>query len=193
MATGAIAASAIVTNAPRAAIGVTPVSAAIATRRDERPEYGEPLAPGTLELFPLTEASADADAEASAAAAASSGDGAHGPLTDDTDRGVAADADVTWRGRVGVRRRRSARGRRRARHGQAQAHRTRRTRGQEDGREAVVEVRQVRGGARCRKARCRKAGGRKVLLEAPSREEHARPQGREALGRVITLYDSCGS
>jgi uncharacterized LabA/DUF88 family protein len=62
-------------------------------RRDERPEYGEPLVPGTLELFPLTEASADADSEANAAA--SSGDGAHGPLTDDTTAVSPAEADVT--------------------------------------------------------------------------------------------------
>jgi uncharacterized LabA/DUF88 family protein len=65
------------------------------TRREDRAQFGEPLAPGTLELFPLTEASADADAEASADAAASSGDGAHGPLTDDTTAVSPAEADVT--------------------------------------------------------------------------------------------------
>jgi uncharacterized LabA/DUF88 family protein len=62
-------------------------------RRDERPEFGEPLVPGTLELFPLTEATADADSEANAVA--SSGDGAHGPLTDDTTAVSPAEADVT--------------------------------------------------------------------------------------------------
>jgi uncharacterized LabA/DUF88 family protein len=61
-------------------------------RREDRAEYGEPLAPGTLELFPLTEATADADADANAA---SSGDGVHGPLSDDTTAVSPAEADVT--------------------------------------------------------------------------------------------------
>jgi len=63
-------------------------------RREERPEFGEPLQPGTMDLFPLTEATADADSEANADATASHGDGAHGPLTDDTTAVSPADADV---------------------------------------------------------------------------------------------------
>jgi uncharacterized LabA/DUF88 family protein len=48
--------------------------------RGDRPEHGEPLVPGTLELFPFTEGS---DNETGAGAAASSGDGAHGPIADE--------------------------------------------------------------------------------------------------------------
>jgi uncharacterized LabA/DUF88 family protein len=61
-------------------------------RREDRPEYGEPLVPGTLELFPLTEATADADSDATAGA--SGGDGVHGPLTDDATAVSPAEADV---------------------------------------------------------------------------------------------------
>jgi uncharacterized LabA/DUF88 family protein len=64
--------------------------------REDRPEFGEPLVPGTLELFPLTAASAESDASADADAdtVATSGDGAHGPLTDDTTAVSPAEADV---------------------------------------------------------------------------------------------------
>ena len=148
------------------------------TRRDERSEFGEPLVPGTLELFPLTEASADADADGSRIErrrCSWPADGRH-------HRGIAR-----RRGRVGSpagsdgdtasatgKRKRTGRG------GGRTAKKTAAKPSSKSGKSAAPAP--ARGG----KARCRETSGRgrKILLEAASREEHARPQGREILGRL---------
>ena len=105
------------------------------TPREDRPEHGEPLAPGTLELFPFTDASSDNDT---------------GACRIDWRRRARPDCGRRdggftgrCRGRGSHQRRRGRRLQRHPRH-EAQKERPRRSSGQESGCEAVTEVRQIR-------------------------------------------------